>query len=147
MPSTIRCTIILCNAPKSKEYHMEIWDTRGSHSHSLGKGKQETDFPLWNREQGGVHVSSFWLGKEKKNRSPWECELSADTASAPPVWHKKTSSREFNLKWSQIGSVPRWLSQVNKNPQILSGRTGLESRLTAPQTCRQLYNALQFQGH
>lgn len=83
--------------------------------------------------------------QEKKNLC-WEFELSAGTTPTQPVWHKKTSSREFKFKCFQIESVPMWLSQVNTNPEIPSGRTRLESRLTTPQTCHQLHNALRFQG-
>lgn len=69
----------------------------------------------------------------------------AGTAPKPPVWHQETSSRQHTLKGFQTESVPRWLTQVNTTPEIPSGRSGLESRLTSPQTCYQLYNALWFQ--
>ena len=83
--------------------------------------------------------------REEKKNLLQELEVPAGTISTQPVWHNKTSSR-FNFKWAQIGSVPRWLSQVNPNPQIPSRRTGLSPRLATPQTCYQPDNALWFQG-
>lgn len=73
-----------------------------------------------------------WVKWRKK--LPRESELPTATASTQPAQHNKTSSREFNFTWSQAGSVPRRLSQINTNPQPPSGGTGLESSLTAPQT-------------
>lgn len=132
-------------------------DRRAQHHGQLGQQKvtfsgerqtrnQPTGLKESERRRAHLQLVTGWrrkLGDEETNLCR-ESELSAGTAPKQPVWHKETSRRQYKLKGFQTESVPRWLTQVNTNPEIPSGRSGLESRLTSPQTYHQLYNAHWF---
>lgn len=81
--------------------------------------------------------------REAKKKSPrriwttsWCCIHTTSVA-------KKTSSREFNFKWSQTGNVPRWLSQVN----IILLHTSSPEELGSNPCWRPLRHAINYRTH
>lgn len=117
----------------------------GHHKVTFSGEEQTRNQPTMLREHRDVHVSSLWLGEDKKKKSLLRIWTISWYYTHTTSVAQEKSSREFKFKCFQIYGIPRWPSQVNTNPQIPSRRTGLESRLTTTQTCHQLHNALWFQ--
>lgn len=151
-PPTIEATIILWTLGNKRcsEMRNQIEERHGQLGHQKvtfsGEGQTRNQPTMLEETARTCAASSSWLGEDKKKISAESLQLSAGTTPTRPVRQRKTSSRAFKFKCFQTESVPRWLAQGHTNPEVPSGRSGLESRLTTPQTCHHPYNTLWFQG-
>lgn len=153
MPPTIEDTIILWTPWKEEMLRNEESDGRAPQTTGTPEGNI-----LWGRanQKSTYHAgrdsedmclpqARDWV-KTRKKISAESLQLSAGTTPTGPVCQRKTSGRAFKFKCFQTESILTWLAQGHTNPEVPSGRSGLESRLTTPQICHHPYNTLRFQG-